>query len=306
MNPAHKRRPDDDPPLPGGVLGPRRPAGGTGRVGPRGAVALVTAAVLALVLTACGGGTGGDPATAKASATATPVDAVEPLTGTSPPVLPATVKSADGRTVTVRSDDRVVPLTGGLSEIVFTLGLGSHVVARDISATFQQAAKLPLVTRAHDVSAEGVLSLHPTVVLAESTTGPAEAIQQIRAAGVPLVILPPATSLDEVGPRIDAVAAALGVRKDGDRLRERTAQRIDAVRATIPAQTAADKPRVAFLYLRGTASVYLIGGRGIFQRDGAMLARFNAKGSDLSGIGRPDNGTKLVIISFRTVKAAIL
>src|SRR5882757_6912858 len=195
MNPGHTRRPDDDPSPPGRPVAPQlrggRVPGGMRRVGLRGAVAVVTAAALALVLAACGGGTGSDPATAKASAT--PVDAVEPLTGTSPPVLPATVKSADGRTVTVRSDDRVVPLTGGLSEIVFTLGLGSHVVARDISATFQQAAKLPLVTRAHDVSAEGVLSLHPTVVLAESTTGPAEAIQQIRAAGVPLVILPPAT-----------------------------------------------------------------------------------------------------------------
>ncbi|WP_093713983.1 heme/hemin ABC transporter substrate-binding protein [Actinacidiphila alni] len=232
-------------------------------------VAALLAAVLALVLGACGGGGGGASGTSssgkdgsdKGSSATAAADRIEPLGGPAPtPVLPATVASADGRKVTVRSTDRIVPLTGGLSEIVFTLGLGKDVVARDITATFQQAAKLPLVTRAHDVSAEGVLSLHPGLVLAEDSTGPAEAIQQIRAAGVPLVIVKTATSLDDVGPRIDAVAAALGVRPAGDKLRERTAQRIAAVRKAIPA--AADKPRVAFLYLRGTASVYLIGGRG--------------------------------------------
>ncbi|NED85530.1 ABC transporter substrate-binding protein, partial [Streptomyces sp. SID11233] len=91
-------------------------------------------------------------------------------------------------------------------ELVFSLGLGDHVVAKDVTATFEQARKLPLVTRAHDVSAENVLSLHPTLVLAESTTGPAEAIEQIRDAGVPLVILDPAKSLDDVDTRIHAVA----------------------------------------------------------------------------------------------------
>jgi iron complex transport system substrate-binding protein len=219
--------------------------------------------VLALALAACGGTAAKSASGASSSAGAKAsgaADRIEPLAGTPAPVLPATVRSADGRTVTVASAQRIVPLTGGLSEIVFTLGLGKDVVARDITATFAQAAELPLVTRAHDVSAEGVLSLHPTLVLAESTTGPAEAIRQIRAAGIPLVVVKTATSLDDVGPRIDAVAAALGVRDAGDRLRERTAQRIDAVRESVP--TGAAKPQVAFLYLRGTASVYLIGGRG--------------------------------------------
>lgn len=243
-----------------GPRGSRRPADRTRRAPRRGRPALTAAATaLLLALTACGGSGTHTSATGTSTGAATPADTIEPLP-TPTPTLPTTVKSADGREVTVASDDRIVPLTGGLSEIVFTLGLGAHVVARDITATFPQAAKLPLITRAHDVSAEGVLSLHPTLVLAEPTTGPAEAIAQIRQAGVPLLILPAATSLEEVGPRITAVAAALGVPTAGTQLRTRTEQRIAAVRDSVPAT--ADKPRVAFLYLRGTASVYLIGGRG--------------------------------------------
>ncbi|MFE4614953.1 hemin ABC transporter substrate-binding protein [Streptomyces sp. NPDC056747] len=229
--------------------------------------ALTAVLALALAATGCGdgsgngsgkgNGSGGGTAPATAQAVAVP-DRVEPLAAPAAPRLPVTVPSADGRTVTVTSAERIVPLSGSLNEIVFTLGLGGKVVARDITATFEQAAKLPVVTRAHDVSAESVLSLRPTVVLAESTTGPAEAVAQIRDAGIPLVVVKPAKELADVGTRIDAVAAALGVRDSGTALKERTEERIDAVRKGIPARE--EKPRVAFLYVRGSAAVYLLGG----------------------------------------------
>ncbi|WP_254407334.1 hemin ABC transporter substrate-binding protein [Streptomyces sp. GMY02] len=226
--------------------------------------------VFALALTGCGNGSGSGSGDSGASgsgrdtktAAAATADRVEPLPRTPRPGLPVTVDSADGREVTVTSADRIVPLTGSLSEIVFTLGLGDRVVARDITATFEQAADLPVVTRAHDVSAEGVLSLKPTLVLADTTTGPAEAIGQIRDAGIPLVVVEPAKSLDDIARRIDTVAGALGVRPAGVELKERTAARIAAVQKDIPARDGERKPRVAFLYLRGSASVYLLGGAG--------------------------------------------
>ncbi|MBQ1163238.1 ABC transporter substrate-binding protein [Streptomyces sp. A73] len=63
-------------------------------------------------------------------------------------------------------------------------------------------------------------------------------------------------------------ARALGVSATGERLRKRTGKRIDAVRNDIPQgggargaeEKGGDRPRVAFLYLRGSASVYLLGG----------------------------------------------
>ncbi|MEV0484392.1 ABC transporter substrate-binding protein [Streptomyces sp. NPDC050508] len=214
--------------------------------------------VLALTLTGCGGS--GTSAATASSTTAATANRVQPLTDTPEPQLPVTVRSADGKKVTVDKARRVVPLSGSLSEIVFTLGLGDRVVARDITATFQQAAELPLVTRNHDVSAESVLSLKPDLVLAEKTTGPSEAMGQIRAAGVPVLVVDPAQGLDDVGPRIQAVADALGVTAAGKELTKRSEERITAVRKAIPAHK--EKPRVAFLYLRGSASVYLMGGKG--------------------------------------------
>ncbi|GAA2804495.1 heme/hemin ABC transporter substrate-binding protein [Streptomyces showdoensis] len=223
-------------------------------------------ALLALALTASGCGPAspeGRPAVGTAgrsgpSAGSEGPDRVEPPAAPVQPRLPVTVASADGRRVTVTSTERIVPLSGSLSELVFTLGLGPRVVARDVTTTFEQAAELPVVTRAHDVSAESVLSLRPTLVLAESTTGPAEAVARIREAGVPLVVVAPAKRLADVSARIGAVSAALGVPDSGTALEQRTGDRLDAVRKTVPAR--AKKPRVAFLYVRGSAAVYLLGG----------------------------------------------
>ncbi|WP_246095287.1 heme/hemin ABC transporter substrate-binding protein [Streptomyces roseicoloratus] len=235
------------------------------------ATALTAALALALTATGCGPGSGSaagpgsgsgtGPGARAGSSTAAAPDRVEPLAAPAPkPRLPVTVASADGRRVTVTSTERIVPLSGSLSELVFTLGLGRQVVARDVTATFEQAAGLPVVTRAHDVSAESVLSLRPTLVIAEATTGPAEAVAQIRDAGVPLVVVEPAKGLPDVSRRIDAVAAALGVPAAGTALKQRTESRIEAVREGVPRRP--ERPRVAFLYVRGSAAVYLLGGAG--------------------------------------------
>jgi iron complex transport system substrate-binding protein len=174
--------------------------------------------------------------------------------------LPVMAESADGRTVEVTDTSRIVVLNGSLAETVYTLGLGDRVVGRDVGATFKEAKKVPLVTRGHDVSAESVLARRPTLVLAQTDTGPADALAQIRGAGVPVVVFDEVRSIDEIGARELAVAEALGVRSAGEKLKQRTEAAIDAVRASVPDGT--DGPRVAFLYMRGQAGVYLIGGKG--------------------------------------------
>ncbi|MFJ9519151.1 hemin ABC transporter substrate-binding protein [Kitasatospora sp. NPDC101801] len=229
-------------------------------------------ALLLATVAACGGTAAGS-GTAKAPAAP---DRVEPLAAATP-VLPATVASADGRQVTVSAADRIIPLSGSLAELVFSLGLGDRVVARDVSTTFEQAAALPVITQAHDVSAEGVLSLHPTVVLADRSTGPAEAIDQIRAAGVPLIVLDDAKQLSDIDSRIAKVAAALGVPDAGRQLTERTAARTKEVQAAVRPTGA--KPKVAFLYLRGSASVFLLGGAD------------SGAGSLIDAVGGVDAGT---------------
>jgi iron complex transport system substrate-binding protein len=192
-----------------------------------------------------------------ASAEGTSLGAVE---AASRPQLPVTVTSADGREVEVSDISRVVSLWGNITETVFALGLGDRVVGRDIATTFAEASDLPVVTRGHDVSAESVLSLRPTLVLAGIDSGPPEAISQIRNVGVPVLVLSNPERVADISERIHEIAAALGVPDAGDRVAAAATARIRDVQRQIPA--GADRPTVAFLYVRGQAGVYLMGGPG--------------------------------------------
>ncbi|GAA2825368.1 heme/hemin ABC transporter substrate-binding protein [Crossiella cryophila] len=215
----------------------------------------------ALVLALAGCAAPAPQASTPTSAGATEVNAqrIKPL-ATPTPALPVTVDSVDGRRITVTDVSRIIPLAGSISEVVFTLGLGANVVGRDVAATFEPARALPVVTSGHDVSAESTLSLRPTVILTEPGVGPPEALSQLRDSGVPVVVLPEAKRMADTYTRIEAVAAALGVPGAGRELAERTKGEVDAARATLP--QGQRKARVAFLYLRGQAAVYLLGGKG--------------------------------------------
>ncbi|APU17939.1 MULTISPECIES: heme/hemin ABC transporter substrate-binding protein [Actinoalloteichus] len=218
---------------------------------------------------------------------------VDPLRSPSPE-LPVTVTSSDGAEVTVTDVSRIVAvnLNGSLAEIVFSLGLGDNVVGRDVSTTFAQAEQLPVVTQAHDLSAEGVLDLDPSLVLIDTSIGPPEVITQLRESGVPVVSFEESWSIEEIAPRIEAVAGALGVAEAGDRLVERTeaelTEALDRVRSDGPS------PRIAFLYMRGTAGVYLMAGEG------------SGADSMIEAIGGVDAGSDIGIERFRPITSEAL
>lgn len=217
---------------------------------------LVVLVALVLATAACGGG-GGDRA---AGGTATGGALGELAARSATPTLPVTVTSADGRQVTVKDVSRIVSLWGNITEVLFELGLGPNVVGRDVATTFAEAQDVPVVTRAHDVSAESVLSLRPTLVLADKDTGPPEALDQIRNVGVPVLVLENPERVADVARRIESVATAVGLPAAGRALAAEARASIEDVRRSIPA--GAPSPTVAFLYVRGQAGVYLLGGRG--------------------------------------------
>lgn len=234
----------------GRTPGPTRPAGAV--------AAVVATAVFAGCSTAPPENTALGPRSLRPNTPHTV--ALRPIAVDPRPALPVQVQSADGRRVSVARVDRIIPLAGNLAEMVFSLGLGAKVVARDISATFREARRLPLVTRAHDVSAESLLSLRPDLVLAQTDTGPPEALDQIRSSGIPVVVSEKPSSVAEIGARAELVGKALGVPDEGRKLARRIEHEILDVRKSIPSRTNA--PRVAFLYMRGQAGVYLLGGKG--------------------------------------------
>ena len=158
---------------------------------------------------------------------------------------------------------RIVALANGSAEIVAALGYAQDLVGRDIASTMPELKKIPIDESAMQVSAESVLSQHPDLVFIDSNTSPATALTTLKAAKIPLVSVPSAFTLADIYAKESLIAKTLGVPLAGKALQAQVSS-LKSPKTGI---------RVAFLYLRGTASIYLIGGPGsgadsILQADG--------------------------------------
>jgi iron complex transport system substrate-binding protein len=220
--------------------------------------ALLFAVTVVAGAAACGGGD--DDAGSEAAAAGATADGLAGLEVVDDvdPALPVTVVDSTGTEVTIASTDRIVAVNGDLTEVVFALGLGPRVVARDISATYPaEAAALPSIGYQRTLTAESIAALDPTVVLANTLAGPPEAIEQLRALGLPVVVLDYEDSVDGPGDKIRAAGAVLGVPAVAESLAAAVDSEIGA--AVDLAAGATTEPRVAALYLRGEGTQLLFG-----------------------------------------------
>ena len=150
-----------------------------------------------------------DPRSLTGLSTATTLGDIEPVSAEVSPKLPVTVTDHDGNQVTVTDVSRIIALdlTGNLSRTLAGLGLGGNLVGRTISSTEPALASLPVVTaNGHELNVEAVLSLSPTLVLADVTVGTRDLLAQLSAAGVAVVITNPDHTVDSLRADIEAVA----------------------------------------------------------------------------------------------------
>ncbi len=192
--------------------------------------------------------------------------AVVPVDDDTAPALPVAVTDSEGREVEITDVDRILPIdiSGTIAATVFALGLGDQVVGRDASTQFPGTEDLPVVTKTgHTLNPEAILELAPTVVLTDTTIGPKEVRQQLRDAGIAVVVISSDRRIDTTDALVTEIATALGVPTRGAALIARLDAELDAAIAEIAAVTPpaeADRARMLFLYVRGSANVYYIFG----------------------------------------------
>lgn len=129
------------------------------------------------------------------------------------------VTDATGRQIEIADSSRIVSIGGAVTEILYALGLGGRIVAIDQTSTYPgEAAKKPNVGYVRALSPEGVLSLSPSLVIAVEESGPPAAIEVLRNARVPLVLVPQAHDEGGVLKKIRLVAEAAGMKVEGEAL----------------------------------------------------------------------------------------
>lgn len=131
---------------------------------------------------------------------------------------PVTVNDAAGRSVTVSDSSRIVSIGGAVTEILYALGLSDRIVAVDATSLYPNEAlkQKPNVGYFRALSAEGVLGLNPSLVLAIDGAGPKETLAILEAARVPFVRVPDPYSAEGIVEKIRLVAAATGSRERGE------------------------------------------------------------------------------------------
>ena len=212
--------------------------------------------------------------------------------GTSQNLQSQTISENDVSKISINSTtnfsvSRVVVLANGVAEIMNALNAKSILVGRDISSTEKDLKDIPIVTSGHQVLPEKIIELKPDLVIIDASTGPKAALDQIRTADIKIVETPESWTLSDISTKVSAVASAIGAPAQGNLLNQ-------AFDKELKTSTLATKSRIAFLYLRGTSSVYLIGGSG--------------SGSDslIEAIGATDVGAASLPNPFNTMTAESL
>lgn len=119
----------------------------------------------------------------------------------------------------IHAAEKLVSIGGDVTEIVYALGAGNELVARDSTSLRPKAVlALPDVGYMRQLNTEGILSMHPTMVLSSELAEPSLVLQQLAQNGVKVVRVPGMASVDAVPKKIDVIAKALNRQAEGEKL----------------------------------------------------------------------------------------
>lgn len=151
-------------------------------------------------------------------------------------------------------NQKMVSLNGALTETLAALGAADQIVGIDVTSTYPEDLKSKVTDLGHvrSITAESILSLKPTVVLATSKDVNPTLNEQLKKAGVELVIIDQEYTVDGTKKLISEVANQLD-KQDFQPLIHNIDNQLKAVK---PFEK---KPKVLFIYARGAGNLMVAG-----------------------------------------------
>ncbi|WP_425252205.1 heme/hemin ABC transporter substrate-binding protein [Janthinobacterium sp. NFX145] len=155
---------------------------------------------------------------------------------------------------------RIVSVGGALTEIVYALEAQGELVGVDTTSLYPAVAQqLPQVGYARTLSAEGVLSLAPTQLIATEEAGPQAVLRQVRDAGVPVAVLNANNQFEGLIERVKQVGQITGRADPAARLAQALQQQWDGALGKVRQRQHAPV-RVLFILAHAPNQV-MVGGR---------------------------------------------
>jgi iron complex transport system substrate-binding protein len=158
--------------------------------------------------------------------------------------------------------ERIVCVSKQLTEFLFALGAGDRIVGVDVSSTYPEEAKKKTTVGYHrHLSAEGIASLDPTLVVHQGDVAPAEVNSQLADLKIPVKVYPAANTLDSAKIVLSLLGKELGKEHVADSLNE--SLDADLAAAAQEVSRYPSKPRVLVIHFGQQRNQYfVIGTRG--------------------------------------------
>ena len=156
---------------------------------------------------------------------------------------------------------RLVSIGGALTELVYELGAQSLLVGVDTTSLYPAVARsLPNVGYARTLSAEGLLSLNPSLIVATEDAGPPAVLRQLEAARVPLQVLSAEHRFEGLIARTLKLGELLDRRVEARTLADRLAARWQVgLQQVQQLRSGHAAPRVLFILSHGMNQIRIAG-----------------------------------------------
>ena len=159
-------------------------------------------------------------------------------------------------------DARYVVISPIYNEIIWALGAQDKVVGVDLSTTYPPDVKNKQTVGYHRaLSAEGILSLHPTAVIHDNNIGPPQVVQQLQQLNIPMKTF---AAKNDSFDGAKALIREIGAYFHKEARAEELCNTMDAQRTASleKVKQYPDHPRVAVIHFGRASNVYMVVGKG--------------------------------------------
>src|SRR5436853_7745164 len=157
---------------------------------------------------------------------------------------------------------RYVVISPIYNEIIWALGAQDQVVGIDLSTTYPPEVKNVQTVGYHRaLSAEGILSLHPTAIIHDNNIGPPQVVQQLQQLNIPMKTF---AAKNDSFDGTKALIREMGAYFHKEARAEELCNTLDTQRAASLEKVKQynDRPKVAVIHFGRASNVYMVVGKG--------------------------------------------
>ncbi len=181
---------------------------------------------------------------------------------------------------------RIVCLSKHLTEMMFALGQGHNLVAVDLSSTYPDSEKLLKTVGYHRaLSAEGIISMNPDLVIHSNDIGPEGVNDQLIKAGLKVKTFGGANTIDSAKLLLQDLGRYFHAEQKADSIIREMDAGIASAQEEVRQRNISDSPSVMIIHFGRANNIYFVmsGRKGVGDKmialAGGKTASYDAKGA---------------------------